>query len=128
MINTDSELTGEVDCRLACEFRTVDLQEQVSNRFRFNAAGLLTVVWGVLVGMTLLNAFIADRAEPSKMIISVICMTVAVKGALVIDSLMALRNVLPVIRWMMLSYFLIMSSIIALAVSFPEVLARLTTL
>ncbi len=117
MRNADSELSGEVDCRLACEF-----QSEVS------VVGLLTIVWALLISMTLLSAFIAEQAEPSKVIITVICITVAIKGVLVIDNLMGLRRVLPVIRWMMLSYFLIMSSIIALVVSFPEVLARLTAL
>ncbi|KKK62781.1 hypothetical protein LCGC14_3000920, partial [marine sediment metagenome] len=54
--------------------------------------------------------------------------TIAIKGIVVIEHLMGLHSALPGIRWMMLSYFFILPSMIALSVLFPEVLAELTSL
>ena len=84
--------------------------------------------WLILMGFTLMGAFIAERAESSILIILLICSTVAIKGVVVIEHLMGLRFAMPRIRWMMLSYFFILPSMIALSVLFPEVLVELTSL
>lgn len=89
---------------------------------------ILTLTWGVLMALTLGSAFVAERVSLSNLIVVVICTTVAIKGSLVIDRLMGLRIARPVLRWAMLSYFLILPPIITLAVLFPETLLRYTSL
>jgi len=84
--------------------------------------------WLILMVFTLMGAFIAERAELSMLIVILVCSTIAIKGIVVIEHLMGLHSALPGIRWMMLSYFFILPSMIALSVLFPEVLAELTSL
>ncbi len=127
-MNTTSELCSEVDSRMACEFQAAEAEVINVERPSFAATHLLTIVWAGLISMTLLSAFIAEKAEPTAIIISIIGITIAVKGALVIDHLMGLKSMSPRIRWMMMSYFIIMPPIITFTVMFPDVVARITTL
>ena len=88
----------------------------------------LNFSWIILIIFTLMGAFIAERTEMSMLIVILVCGTIAVKGVVVIEHLMGLHSAPPGIRWVMLSYFFILPSIIALSVLFPEVLAELTSL
>lgn len=88
----------------------------------------LKAIWLGLMGLTLLSALVAERAEPGVWVIVAICATVSVKGSLVVDGLMGLRTAPGNIRWVMLSYFIVLPPLIALALLFPEVLLRLTSL
>ncbi len=89
---------------------------------------ILTVVWTVLISLTLFSAFVAEQTELTTFIVVLICVVVSIKGLLVIEHLMGLNVAAPSIRWLMLSYFFVLPPIIALSVVFPETLARLTTL
>lgn len=89
---------------------------------------MLTIVWASLLVLTLFSALIAERVELTDFVVLVICGIVMIKGSMVIERLMGLRRAKPVIRWLMLSYFFILPPLIALAVIFPEGLARITTL
>ncbi len=88
----------------------------------------LTVTWLVLMVLTFMGAFIAERVELSTLIVILVCSTIVMKGVMVIEYLMGLRSALLGIRWVMLSYFFILPPMIALSVLFPEVLAGLTSL
>ncbi len=88
----------------------------------------LTPVWLLLMILTLLSALIAEKVDPTALIVAIVCFTVAVKGGLVIEWLMGLRAITGSVRWLMLSYFLLLPPAIALSVIFPEVLKRFTSL
>lgn len=89
---------------------------------------ILTIIWVVLMALTLFSALIAERVEPTTFVIGIVCLTVAIKGGLVIEQLMGLHRAVPGIRWVMLSYFFILPPIVAWAILFPELVVRLTSL
>lgn len=89
---------------------------------------LLRRAWMLLIGLTLASAFIAESVDPTAGVVILVCLVVAIKGQLVVDRLMGLRDAPPVIRRLMLAYFYVLPTLIALALIFPEQLRRLTTL
>lgn len=93
-----------------------------------SSASRIMNAWLILMLLTLMSAFIAEQAEPTAWIVVIICTTICIKGAIVIERFMGLNVATPAIRWMMLSYVLVMVPIVALSVIFPDVLARLTAL
>ena len=88
----------------------------------------LKKVWLALMGLTLISALVAEQADPSLQIVLAICAAVAIKGGLVVEWLMGLRSANKQIRWVMLSYFIILPPLIALGFIFPDVVLRLTSL
>ena len=88
----------------------------------------INIFWLVLVALTLFTTFIAEQATPSNFIVIVICLTISIKGRLVIDEFMGLREAVPLIRYTIHSYFILLPIFIALTVIFPEYLANLTSI
>ncbi|MCU7801160.1 MAG: cytochrome C oxidase subunit IV family protein [gamma proteobacterium symbiont of Lucinoma myriamae] len=88
----------------------------------------INLFWIILVALTLFATFIAEAATPSNFIVLVICLTITIKGRLVIDEFMGLREAKPIIRYTIHSYFILLPVFISLSVIFPELLAQLTTI
>ena len=88
----------------------------------------INLFWLILVALTLFATFIAEAATPSNFIVVVICFTIAIKGRLVIDEFMGLREAKPIIRYTIHSYFILLPVFISMSVIFPEYLAQLTTI
>ena len=88
----------------------------------------INIFWGILIALTLFTTFIAEEATPSNFIVIVICLTISIKGRFVIDEFMGLREAVPMIRYTIHSYFILLPIFIALTVIFPEFLAGLTTI
>lgn len=84
--------------------------------------------WRLLILITLGSALIAETGGATPALILLICAAIIVKGQLVIDVLMALRDSHRAIRTPMLAYFYVMMPLLALGLLFPEWLERLTTL
>ncbi len=89
---------------------------------------LLDYVWWVLMAMTLGSAFLAESAEPSLVVTLIIAVTIGVKGRLVVDRFMELRNAHPGIRFAMNLYFYLLPVVILMVYLFPEFLAEITSL
>ncbi|GAA3916889.1 cytochrome C oxidase subunit IV family protein [Litoribacillus peritrichatus] len=85
-------------------------------------------LWCVMIGITLLNAFIAEKAEPSVMITLLICGMIVIKARLVIDYFMELKEASPIIYYLMNAYFYLFPLIALLVWLNPEPLAELTRL
>ncbi len=85
-------------------------------------------VWLALMAMTLGNAFIAESADPSLLVTLAIAATVMLKGWLVVDRFMELRNAHPYIRFSMNLYFYVLPLMILIVYLFPDFLAELTRL
>ncbi|GLQ31975.1 cytochrome C oxidase subunit IV family protein [Litoribrevibacter albus] len=85
-------------------------------------------LWLAMIAMTLLNAFIAEKAEPSALIAVVICSMIVIKARLVIDYFMELKEASPYIYYLMNAYFYIFPFIALLVWLYPEPLAELTRL
>jgi len=84
--------------------------------------------WIILLALTLFATFIAEEATPSNFIVLVICFTISIKGRLVIDEFMGLREAKPIIRYTIHSYFILLPVFISICVIFPEFLSHLTTI
>ncbi|OMH38029.1 cytochrome C oxidase subunit IV family protein [Motiliproteus sp. MSK22-1] len=85
-------------------------------------------VWLALMVMTLGSAFIAESAEPSLLVTLAIAGTVGLKGWLVVDRFMELRNAHPYIRFSMNLYFIMLPLVILIVYLIPESIADLTRL
>ena len=88
----------------------------------------INLFWLILVALTLFATFIAEAATPSNFIVLLICFTISIKGRFVIDEFMGLREAIPIIRYTIHSYFILLPLFIALSIIFPEILAELTTM
>lgn len=84
--------------------------------------------WFVLVALTLFTTLVAEQATPGNITVLVICLTIAIKGRFIIDEFMGLREAIPIIRYTIHSYFILLPILIALTIIFPETLAKLTTI
>ncbi|MCW8884610.1 MAG: cytochrome C oxidase subunit IV family protein [Motiliproteus sp.] len=89
---------------------------------------ILDYVWIVLMALTIGSALVAESAEPSLLVTIVIAFTIGIKGRLVVDRFMELRNAHPYIRFAMNFYFYMLPIVIVLVFLFPETIADLTRL
>ncbi|OMH25853.1 cytochrome C oxidase subunit IV family protein [Motiliproteus sp. MSK22-1] len=89
---------------------------------------ILDLIWFVLMAMTLLSALIAESAEPSLLVTAIVALTIGIKGRLVVDRFMELRNANPRIRFAMNLYFYLLPLAILIVWLFPEFLADMTRL
>ena len=88
----------------------------------------LDITWAILMVVTLLNALVAETADPHLLITFLICVSIAYKGRLVIDHFMELFEANNTIRSLMHSYFYILPVLIFLADAFSEELAAISKL
>ena len=88
----------------------------------------INLFWVFLVALTLFTTFIAEQATPSNLTVLVICFTISIKGRFIIDEFMGLREAIPIIRYTIHSYFILLPLFIAFTIIFPEILANLTTI
>lgn len=88
----------------------------------------LNWLWVVLVGLTLLNALIAERAEPGLVITLVVAVMIVVKTRLIIDHFMELTEASPYIYHLITAYFYVFSLLAVVVWLFPEQVASWTTL
>lgn len=88
----------------------------------------LDITWLILMIVTLLNALVAETADPHILITAVICISIAYKGRLVIDNFMELLNANRTIRTLMRSYFYILPVLIFVTDLFSEQLAAISTI
>jgi len=94
----------------------------------FSSSMRINIFWFILVTLTLLATFIAEQATPNNFTVLLICFTISIKGHFIIDEFMGLREAIPVIRYTIHSYFILLPVFIALTIIFPEILAQLTTI
>lgn len=94
----------------------------------FSSSMRINIFWFILVTLTLFATFIAEQATPNNFTVLLICFTISIKGHFIIDEFMGLREAIPVIRYTIHSYFILLPVFIALTIIFPEILAQLTTI
>ncbi len=88
----------------------------------------LTIYWLLLISLTLLSAVFADNMDPTSWITIIVCMTIMVKGQVIVDVFMGLKTAPSGIRYMMLSYFYVLPPMVAVALLFPGTVEQITTL
>jgi len=89
---------------------------------------LLISVWLVLLFLCAVSALLAETSSINTISSIFVCFIIALKGQLVIDHLMGLRWANSTIRRVMISYFYILSFLIALGILLPEFIVDMTTL
>jgi hypothetical protein len=95
---------------------------------KMNHKKLVTILWLVLLALTLFSAFMAEQAKadlPSTVIIAVV---LAVKGRIIVDYFMELKNAHVVLRALMRAYFYVIPCLILGVYFFPEKIASWTKL
>lgn len=88
----------------------------------------LDLSWLILMAITMLNAMVAETAEPHIFITLLVCVSIAYKGRLVIDDFMELLHANRTIRTLMRSYFYVIPMLIFVTDLFSEQLAAISKL
>jgi hypothetical protein len=94
----------------------------------FSQARRINFFWAVLISLTLFATFIAEEASPGNITVLLICFTISVKGHIIIDEFMGLREAIPIIRYTIHSYFVLLPLFIAFTIIFPEILVKFTSI
>lgn len=85
----------------------------------------LTLIWAILVALTVISTSAAGNLLSGNTITVLVCLTVAIKGSLVADHFMGLRDAHPVARWSVQAYMIALPLIICLSLLYIESLARI---
>jgi len=88
----------------------------------------LDIIWLLLMGITVMNAFIAENTTASAAITILVAISVAYKGRMVVDHFMGLKGANRHIRNWMNAYFYVIPAMIVFVYVFPETLAQWTSL
>jgi len=88
----------------------------------------INYLWFLLICLTLFSAYMAELSTPSFGSIVIMAMVLAVKGRIIVDHFMELKNAHKVLRALMRVYFYVIPVLIVLVYLFPEQIAKWTTL
>lgn len=88
----------------------------------------IDILWLVLVALTLFSAYMAERTTPSFSSVAIMAVVLAIKGRIIVDHFMELKNAHFVLRTLMRTYFYVIPSLIIIVYLFPEEIAKWTTL
>ena len=89
---------------------------------------LIDGLWLLLIGLTLFSAYMAERSTPSFTSVAIMATVLAIKGRIIVDHFMELRNAHKVLRTLMRVYFYVIPTLIILVYLFPEKIAQWTAL
>ena len=93
-----------------------------------NYGRILFYAWLLLISLTLVSVLIAETKNFTDISAAIVCFVIAIKGHVVVDTLMGLKHAHASIRKVMLSYMYIIPGLILFGIAFPEVVKDLTTL
>ena len=82
----------------------------------------LNIIWIVLIMLTLISAVVAETVAPENIITILICVSVIFKGGLVADHFMGLKTALPIVRWSVHLYIVVIPLMICLTILFQNIL------
>ena len=85
-------------------------------------------LWGLLVALTLFSAYMAERADASFISVSIMAIVLAIKGRIIVDHFMELKNANKILRRLMRLYFYVIPTLIIIVHLFPNEIASWTTL
>ncbi len=89
---------------------------------------IIDYLWLILISLTLFSAYMAERAETGFVSIAIMAAVLAIKGRIIVDHFMELKDAHPVLRTLMRTYFYVIPALIILVYLFPEQIAKWTTL
>lgn len=93
-----------------------------------NHIKLINTLWLVLIALTLFSAYMAEQAKPGLTSIIIMALVLAIKGRIIVDHFMELKDSHVVLRTLMRVYFYVIPALILLVYFFPEQIASWTVL
>ncbi len=89
---------------------------------------LINTLWIILVALTIFSAYMAEQTKPGLISILIMSLVLAVKGRIIVDHFMELKDSHVVLRTLMRMYFYVIPALIILVYLFPEQIAKWTVL
>ncbi len=89
---------------------------------------LINTLWVILITLTLFSAYMAERATPGLTSVCIMAVVLAIKGRIIVDYFMELKEAHVILRALMRIYFYVIPALIILVYLFPEQIAKLTVL
>lgn len=88
----------------------------------------IDTIWLTLIVLTLFSAYMAERATPGLDSVIIMALVLAIKGRIIVDHFMELKNAHVVLRTLMRVYFYLIPALVILVYLFPEQIAKFTAL
>jgi len=88
----------------------------------------IEILWLLLIALTLFSAYMAERATPGLSSVVIMAAVLAIKGRIIVDYFMELKETHVIIRTLMRVYFYVIPALIILTWLFPQQIAEWTTL
>lgn len=89
---------------------------------------LINILWLILIVLTLFSAYMAEQEKPGFDSVAIMALVLAIKGRIIVDYFMELKNSHVVLRTLMQVYFYVIPALIILVYLFPEQIAKWTVL
>jgi cytochrome c oxidase subunit IV len=89
---------------------------------------LINTLWLILIVLTLFSAYMAEQAKPGFNSIAIMALVLAIKGRIIVDYFMELKDSHVVLRTLMQVYFYVIPALIILVYLYPEQIAKWTAL
>ncbi|MEE9352003.1 MAG: cytochrome C oxidase subunit IV family protein [Thiotrichaceae bacterium] len=93
-----------------------------------NHKKLINYLWLMLIVLTLFSAYMAETATPGFNSIAIMALVLAIKGRIIVDHFMELKDSNVVVRTLMRVYFYVIPALIILVYLFPEQIAKWSAL
>ena len=89
---------------------------------------LIETLWMLLIALTIFSAYMAEKANPGFDSVVIMALVLAIKGRIIVDYFMELKDSHVVLRTLMQVYFYVIPALIILVYLFPEQIAEWTVL
>ena len=89
---------------------------------------LINTLWLLLIVLTLFSAWMAEQTKPGLISILIMSLVLAIKGRVIVDHFMELKDSHVLLRTLMQVYFYVIPALIILVYLFPEQIAKWTVL
>lgn len=89
---------------------------------------LIEILWLLLIALTLFSAYVAEITNPGLDSVVIMALVLAIKGRIIVDYFMELKESHIVLRTLMRVYFYVIPALIILVYLFPEEIAAWTVL
>ncbi len=88
----------------------------------------IDTLWLILIMLTLFSAYMAEQASTELNSVVIMALVLAIKGRIIVDYFMELKDSNVVLRTLMRVYFYVIPALIILVYLFPEQIAKWTAL
>lgn len=89
-----------------------------------NSIKVVNYLWVFLIVLTLFSAYMAESRSTGFISVTIMAIVLAIKGRLIVDYFMELKEVNVVLRRLMQAYFIVIPLLIVIVYLFPEQIAQ----